>query len=513
VKVCPACGAEYAEDAAFCARDRTPLQPAQSRPGLVGQVVGERYQVERRLGEGGMGEVYLARHLLMGRRCALKVMAPALSTSPDALGRFNREATNASRISHPNVCAVYDFGLTSDGLVYLAMELVDGVTLAELAPAGGPMPVSRATEIVAQAAAGLQAAHDLGIVHRDLKLDNIMVASAGDRPAVKLVDFGIAKAMAGVGDASQRVTQSGFVVGTPEYMAPEQLAGDPLDGRADQYALALVFYRLVTGQLPFDADSAQETLVQRLTTPPRPLAVAHPEARFPDGLQAVIDVALARQPRDRYATVTDFARALEAVLSGDAASTRVLGTAAGAIPPTRATAAPSRRRGLAIAAAVVVVGALATLVSMQDRAPEPLPRSAADSSAGPSPAGVEARDTAVPASQGLAASSPPEERVPAAEAADTLLPNLADLDVPDRRRDIVQKELDIYRGIGIRVSSQRRARAAALLSSTYLEDSSRDPIRRSVLMDSARLFASRAWQLNPTDEHRALLRAVDTVPQ
>jgi hypothetical protein len=103
--------------------------------------------------------------------------------------------------------------------------------------------------------------------------------------------------------------------------------------------------------------------------------------------------------------------------------------------------------------------------------------------------------------------------VPAAEAADTLLPNLADLDVPDRRRDIVQKELDIYRGIGIRVSSQRRARAAALLSSTYLEDSSRDPIRRSVLMDSARLFASRAWQLNPTDEHRALLRAVDTVPQ
>jgi hypothetical protein len=513
VKVCPACGAEYAEDAAFCARDRTPLHPAESRPGLVGQIVGERYQVERRLGEGGMGEVYLARHLLMGRRCALKVMAPALSTSPDALGRFNREATNASRISHPNVCAVYDFGLTSDGLVYLAMELVDGVTLAELAAAGEPMSVPRATALVAQVAAGLQTAHDLGIVHRDLKLDNIMV-TAGDRPTVKLVDFGIAKAMEGVGDASQRVTQSGFVVGTPAYMAPEQLAGDPLDGRADQYALALVFYRLVTGQLPFDADSAQETLVQRLTSPPRPLAAARPEAQFPDGLQSVIDVALARQPHDRYATVTDFARALDAVLTGDAASTRVLGIAAGSIPPTRSSMGLSRRRGLAVAGAVVVVGALATLVSMQDRAPEAQPRMAADSFADPAPAGVQARDTAVPVTQARATSNAPATREPPAVVlADTLLPNLADLDVPDRRRVIVQNELAIYRGIGMRVSSQRRASAAALLSSTYLEDSSRDSTRRTVLMDSARLFARRAWELNPSREHKALLAQLDTVPQ
>jgi serine/threonine-protein kinase len=514
VKVCPACGAEYAEDAAFCARDRTPLQPAESRPGLVGQIVGERYQVERRLGEGGMGEVYLARHLLMGRRCALKVMAPSLSTSPDALGRFNREATNASRISHPNVCAIYDFGLTADGLVYLAMELVEGATLAELATTAEPMPVSRATALVSQAAAGLQAAHDLGIVHRDLKLDNIMVTAA-ERPTVKLVDFGIAKAVEGIGDASQRVTQSGFVVGTPEYMAPEQLAGDPLDGRADQYALALVFYRLVTGQLPFNADSAQETLVQRLTAAPRPLAAACPEAGFPDGLQAVLDVALARQPRDRYATVTDFARALEAVQAGDTGSTRVLRSTAPAIPPTRVAVAPARRRGLAVAGAVVVVGALATLVSIPDRAPEPLSPNTADSSAGPSPA-ADTGTTAVPVAQGLAANQRVEIREPAAPtvvAADTLLPNLADLDVPARRRVIVQNELAIYREMGMRVSSQRRARAAALLSSTYLEDSSRDSTRRTVLMDSARLFARRAWELNPSGEHKALLSQLDTVPR
>ena len=512
MKVCPACGAEYAEDAAFCARDRTPLQPAETRPGLAGLIVGERYQVEQRLGEGGMGEVYLARHLLMGRRCALKVMAPSLSTNPDALGRFNREATNASRISHPNVCAVYDFGLTADGLVYLAMELVEGATLAELAAAAEPMPVSRATALVSQAAAGLQAAHDLGIVHRDLKLENIMVTT-GERPTVKLVDFGIAKAMEGIGDASQRVTRSGFVVGTPEYMAPEQLAGDPLDGRTDQYALALVFYRLVTGQLPFDADSAQETLVQRLTTPPRPLASACPEAGFPDGLQAVLDVALARQPRDRYVTVTDFARALEAVQAGDAASTRVPGSSAAAIPPTRVTVAPSRRRGLAVAGAVVVVGALATLVSIPDRAPEQLSPHAADSSAGPSPAAVDPGDPAVPTAAANQRVEIREPALPVAVAADTLLPNLADLDVPDRRLVIVQNELAIYRGIGIRVSSQRRARAAALLSSTYLEDSSRDSTRRTVLMDSARLFARRAWELNPSGEHRALLAQLDTVPR
>jgi serine/threonine-protein kinase len=516
VKVCPACGAEYAEDAAFCARDRTPLQPGESRPGLVGQVIGERYQVEGRLGEGGMGQVYLARHLLMGRRCALKVMAPALSTNTEALGRFNREATNASRISHPNVCAVYDFGLTSDGLVFLAMELVEGETLAELAAASGPMPVTRAVPIVRQVAAGLQAAHDLGIVHRDLKLDNIMVAAAGDPRTVKLVDFGIAKAMEAVGDATQRVTRTGFVVGTPEYMAPEQLAGDPLDGRTDQYALALVFYRLVTGQLPFDGSSAQDTMVQRLTTPPRPLAAARPGTRFPDGLQAVLDTALARQPSDRYRTVMEFASALDAVLHDDGAATRLVGLDGGAIPLTRATAARrTRHRGAAIAGAVVVIGALASILSLQDRELEPPVPETVDSASLPA-TGVAARDTSASPETGHEASASAVSRtpiVPVAAVIDTALPDLADLEVPDRRRAIVENELAIYRGVGIRVDSQRRARAAALLSSTYLEDSSRDPTRRAVLMDSARQFARRAWELNPSGENKALLAQLDTVPQ
>jgi serine/threonine-protein kinase len=164
VKVCPACGTQYDDDAAFCARDRTPL----SSPGggLIGQLLAERYQIERKLGEGGMGEVFLARHVMMGRSCAIKVMRAKLSRDADAIGRFNREATNASRISHPNVCAVYDFGLTPDGLLYLAMEYLEGRTLTQVL-AGGPLPPERALEIAAQSAAGLQAAHELGIVHRD----------------------------------------------------------------------------------------------------------------------------------------------------------------------------------------------------------------------------------------------------------------------------------------------------------------------------------------------------------
>ncbi len=223
MKVCPVCGTEYGDESAFCSLDRSPLRPTDpaSGQGLVGQLIGERYQVERRLGEGGMGEVYLARHVLMGRASALKVMSRSLSRDPDAVSRFNREATNASRISHPNVCAVYDFGLTPDGLVFLAMEFVEGETLSALLNRAGPLSVQRAAELVAQCARGLQAAHDLGIVHRDLKPDNIMVVTGKDRDTAKLVDFGIAKATA-VG-TGQQVTRTGFVVGTMGYLSPEQV--------------------------------------------------------------------------------------------------------------------------------------------------------------------------------------------------------------------------------------------------------------------------------------------------
>ncbi len=341
MKVCPVCGTNYPDEAAFCARDRTPL--GASGTGLVGHLLAERYQIERKLGEGGMGEVYLARHILMGRASAIKVMSAAMGRDPDAINRFNREATNASRIDHPNVCAVYDFGVTPEGQLFLAMEYLEGTTLTA-ALARGPLSLERAGALLTQCAAGLTAAHELGIVHRDLKPDNIMLVDRRGRETAKLVDFGIAKA--GSTDGSQRVTRTGFVVGTPEYMSPEQLSSDEIDGRSDQYSLALVFCRMLTGALPFSASSAQETLAKRLTEPPRPLAELAPDRRFPRGLQAVIDRALARQPGERFPTVEAFAEAAAAALAAEEPV---------ALPRTRVVSNAPRRGRLALAG----VGAIA----------------------------------------------------------------------------------------------------------------------------------------------------------
>ena len=313
MKICPVCSREYPDEIRFCQDDGTTLRGAAPASSLVGQVIADRYHVIKKLGEGGMGQVYLAEHVKMGRRSAIKVMNPSMIHDPDAVARFNREASNASRITHPNVCAVYDFGETPEGLIYLAMEFVEGVPLTDLIEQEGALPLARATAIFKQTADALQAAHDLGIVHRDLKPDNIMVARGRDgNDLVKVVDFGIAKAVGG-DETGQKVTKTGLVVGTPEFMSPEQLSGDKVDGRSDLYALALVYFRMLTGQLPFQADSVQETMIKRLTDDPEKLAAARPDVTFPDGLQEVMDTALARTPATRYQTVAKFAEDVLAV--------------------------------------------------------------------------------------------------------------------------------------------------------------------------------------------------------
>jgi serine/threonine-protein kinase len=352
MKFCTACGTEYDDAVLFCQRDGTPLRPVAATADLVGQVIADRYLVQRKLGEGGMGQVYLAEHVKMGRRCAIKLMAPGTMNDPEAVSRFNREAANASRINHPNVCQIYDFGETADGLIYLAMEYIEGRSLTDLLEETRTLALPRAAAIIAQCGDALQAAHDLGIVHRDLKPDNIMVVTARGKDAVKVVDFGIAKAMGAEGSA-QKVTKTGFVVGTPEYMSPEQLAGDPVDGRTDIYSLALVFYRAVTGRLPFEADTAQETMIKRLTDDPIPLSAARPDLRFPPGLQQVLDRALARSPEARYTSAAEFGQDVLRV-----AGTAVVGAAdpeAGTqVVPSgaRAETVPETRVDPAIAAAL-----------------------------------------------------------------------------------------------------------------------------------------------------------------
>jgi serine/threonine-protein kinase len=313
MKICPVCSTEYSDDVKFCPNDGQTLRSAAPANDLVGQVVADRYHVVKKLGEGGMGQVYLAEHVKMGRRSAIKVMNPSMIHDPDAVARFNREASNASRITHPNVCAIYDFGETPDGLIYLAMEFIEGQPLTDLLERDGALPLPRAVSVFLQVADALQAAHDLGIVHRDLKPDNIMLTRGkGGQDVVKVVDFGIAKAVGG-DQSGQKVTKTGLVVGTPEFMSPEQLSGDMVDGRSDLYSLALVFYRMLTGKLPFDATTLQETMIKRLTDDPAKLAETRPDLTFPAGLQAVLDTALARTPPERYQSVAKFAADVAAV--------------------------------------------------------------------------------------------------------------------------------------------------------------------------------------------------------
>lgn len=313
-KVCPRCGEEYDNAIAFCAKDGTRLVSRGLQSDLVGTVVADRYRIVSRIGEGGMGQVYLAEHVRMKRKSAIKIMRPALVHDVEALQRFTREAENASQITHPNVAAIFDFGETADGIVYLAMEYVDGASLAAKLGGEHVLHPDVGADILGQAADALQTAHDLGILHRDLKPDNIMLARRNDGTfMVKLVDFGIARTMDG---ADQKVTRTGFAIGTPAFMSPEQLAGDSLDARSDQYSLALVAFVTLTGKDAFPPESSKESLIARLTSRPRTLQEAREDVRWPQELQDVFDRALSPEPGDRFPTINEFARALATAISG-----------------------------------------------------------------------------------------------------------------------------------------------------------------------------------------------------
>lgn len=340
-KICPTCGTEYPLSERFCPRDGTALRSATAGTDLMGSVVADRYHILKKLGEGGMGQVYLAEHVKMGRKSALKVMNPGMNQDPDAIARFNREASNASRLNHPNICAIYDFGETPDGLIYLAMEFIEGQSLTSLVEKSGALPAARAASIIHQSADALQVAHDAGIVHRDLKPDNIMIAKNRDgTDLAKVVDFGIAKAHS---SDAQKVTKTGMVVGTPEYMSPEQLSGDKLDGRSDIYSLGLVAFNCLTGTLPFPSASAQEAMIARLIEQPKTLAEMKPDVAWPAEVQQVMDKALARDSAERYQSAAQFGRELWAACESMPASqaaeagTQVLSApaAAAGVPKTR----------------------------------------------------------------------------------------------------------------------------------------------------------------------------------
>ncbi len=275
---------------------------------LVGTLVGERYRVQRLIGEGGMGRVYEAEHVEIGKRVAIKVLHPCYTQSADAVARFRREARAAARLGHPNIVDVTDSGTTPSGAVYFVMELLEGEDLGDLIAAGSTLPVERVIHIGVQLARALDAAHAAGIVHRDLKPENVfLVQRDGQDDFVKVLDFGIAHQMEG-DELDKRLTHPGMAMGTPEYMAPEQAAGQPADARSDIYALGAILYELLASVPPHTGENFMEVLTKKSHTPARPLEELRPEVS-PE-LSSVVASALAIDPKARPVSMAALAQAL-----------------------------------------------------------------------------------------------------------------------------------------------------------------------------------------------------------
>jgi serine/threonine protein kinase len=332
---CPRCRAVYAPPARYCVRDGSLLveeaPPAPRGPPdqegtapaaapdseraatLTGTTLDGRYRIARKLGEGGMSYVYQGYELATGRAVAVKILLPRLSRDPASVERLRREATIAMRLDHPNVCPILRLGETPDRLLYLVMPYLEGEPLSEHEARRGPFSVAEGIALLVQVCHGLQHAHDLQIIHRDLKPENVMLvpepAAAGEGPYRAVVmDFGLAKERR-AGPEVVRLTATGIVLGTPEFMSPEQIRGKPLDGRSDVYALGVLAFELFTGQLPFEGKTAQETMIARLRGAPRSLREVRED--LPAKLEEVLAKALAASPDDRWGSMAELARALE----------------------------------------------------------------------------------------------------------------------------------------------------------------------------------------------------------
>jgi serine/threonine protein kinase len=278
-----------------------------------------KYEILGKLGAGGMAAVYRARHLAFGEVRAIKVVNNRLADDEDFLRRFRNEAVVARRLQHPNAVRVDDLDMTEDGRPFIVMEYVEGQNLREVIRHQGPLSLRRSVVIARQVAAALAAAHELGIVHRDIKPDNILLAGAGESETAKVLDFGIAKLReSALGDSGAVATRTGMVVGTPQYMSPEQAMGrrgSELDGRADLYSLGVVLYEMVTGRLPFESDTAMGIILHHLQTPPPEPREVRPDLGIPDSLSAVLMQALQKEPGRRFASAAAMANALQGVLA------------------------------------------------------------------------------------------------------------------------------------------------------------------------------------------------------
>ena len=292
---------------------------------LVDQVLDGRYRIVRKVGEGGMSFVYLATDTATSDRYAIKVLSHALSNDPNAMQRLKREASLGMRLAHANVCHIIRMGETQEGLVYVVMPFVEGEILSDRNNRLGTIPQAEVAKFVTEIAAGLHVAHELKIVHRDLKPENIMICKSPDGSERAVVmDFGLAKERRADAEL-QKLTATGIILGTPEFMSPEQLRGKPLDARTDVYSLGLMTFEMLTGKLPFSGRTQQEMMIARLRSEPVSLREARPELNFSEALEKVLIKAMQRAPDDRYTTAPEFATAVSTAIVPKSADSGVLG--------------------------------------------------------------------------------------------------------------------------------------------------------------------------------------------
>jgi serine/threonine-protein kinase len=303
MKTCPKCGIEYPDTTTLCPADGIALETTEDS--LIGSTLAGKYRIDARLNEGGMGTVYRATHVLMEKTVAIKVLRPSLAADEKIVARFSREARAASRISHPNALSVTDFGEDENGIVFLVMEFLSGRTLKQVIRDDGPLPLLRVVEIIRQVGDALHAAHQQGVVHRDLKSDNIMLLDtmAGDH--AKVLDFGIAKINEPDGNRDTGgLTAPNLVIGTPQYMSPEQCSQTgEIDARSDIYSLGVILYEMFVGHVPFTAESPTMVMMKHLQEPVP--SVLDERSDVPPTVARVIARAMAKLPANRYQTVAE----------------------------------------------------------------------------------------------------------------------------------------------------------------------------------------------------------------